>query len=228
MFAAAFFMHHRGVIVLSLYLFGILIAIVIGLILNRFFMRGKPIPFIMELPTYRFPHIKSSALLMWERTKDFLQRAFTIIFVATCAIWFLQSFDVRLNPVQGGSDSMLSAIGNVIAPVFAPLGFGIGICATALIVGFIAKEAVISSLAVLTGASSVAAMQEMLPAYFTPLSAYTFLVFCLIYTPCVAAISVVKRELGSAAALALVARQTLIAWAIAFIVYRIGFLLGLG
>jgi ferrous iron transport protein B len=229
MFAAVFFTRDRGLIVLSLYLLGILIAIIIGIVLSRFFMRGKPIPFIMELPTYRFPHVKSVALLMWERTKDFLQRAFTVIFVATCVIWFLQSFDVRLNPVQEGAGSMLSAVGNVIAPIFAPLGFGIGICATALIVGFIAKEAVISSLAVLSGASSVAAMQEILPAIFTPLSAYAFLVFCLIYTPCVAAISVVKKEMGSkTAALSLIIRQTLIAGVITFIVYNIGILLGLG
>jgi ferrous iron transport protein B len=226
MFAAAFFVHNRGLIVLSLYLLGVIVAILVGLVLSKIFMRGKPIPFIMELPTYRLPHVKTVGRLLWMRTKDFLQRAFTVIFFATCIIWFLEAFDIRFNPVAEGKGSMLAWFGDLIAPVFAPLGFGLGICATALIVGFIAKEAVISSLAVLTGASSVTALHTLLPLYFTPLSAYAFLVFCLIYTPCVAAISVVKRELGSGlATFGLIVRQTVIAWIAAFIVYNVGSLI---
>ncbi|MDR3304672.1 MAG: ferrous iron transport protein B [Clostridiales Family XIII bacterium] len=224
-FAAALFASHRGLIILSLYVMGVVVAVVVGVVLNRFIYKGKPVPFIMELPTYRLPNLKTVGILLWHRTKDFLQRAFTVIFVATIVIWFLQSFDVRLNPVDYAGGSMLSLIGDFIAPVFTPLGFGTGICATAIIAGFIAKETVVSSFAVLTGVPSALALQTALPEYFTPLSAYSFLVFCLLYTPCVAAISVVGKELGSAfASFSLILRQTIIAWVAAFIVYRIGLL----
>ncbi|MCL2492611.1 MAG: ferrous iron transport protein B [Clostridiales bacterium] len=225
-FVAVLFAQWRGLIVLSLYVLGILIAVIAGVVMNRFVFRGNPVPFIMELPTYRMPNLRTVGLLLWNRTKDFLQRAFTVIFVATIIIWFLQSFDARLNPAAQESGSMLAAIGGFIAPFFSPLGFGTGIAATAILSGFIAKETVISSLAVLTGVPTVMALETVLPTIFTPLTAYSFLVFCLLYTPCVAAISVVSREMGHwTAGLVMVIRQTAIAWAVTFAIYQIGLLI---
>ncbi|MDR1796287.1 MAG: ferrous iron transport protein B [Clostridiales Family XIII bacterium] len=229
-FVAALFPAWRGLVILSLYAMGIAVAIAVGVILNRLVFRGKPVPFIMELPTYRLPNARTVGILLWHRTRDFLQRAFTVILLATVIIWFLQSFDARLNPVGYGGGSMLDAIGGFLAPAFSPLGIGTGICATAVIAGFIAKETVISCLAVLTGAATVMELQALLPGVFTPLTAYVFLVFCLLYTPCVAAISVVGKEMGGGArgglaALWMVVRQTAIAWVCAFLVYRVGLLL---
>ncbi|MDR3364966.1 MAG: ferrous iron transport protein B [Clostridiales Family XIII bacterium] len=225
-FAAAFFGHSAGLVVLSLYALGIAVAICAGVVLNKLVYRGKPVPFIMELPTYRFPNIKSVGILLWHRTKDFLQRAFTVIFVATVVIWFLQTFDGRLNVAADQAGSMLAMIGGLAAPVFAPLGFGTWIFATAIIAGFIAKETVVSCLAVLTGAASVISLEAALPGLLTPLQAYSFLVFCLLYTPCVAAVSVVGKEMHSSlASVSMVVRQALVAWACAFIVYRVGLLI---
>nr|WP_302772938.1 ferrous iron transport protein B [Anaerotignum lactatifermentans] len=218
-FAAAFFPHYAALVMIGMYLTGIIIGIIVALIFDRTVFRGKPIPFVMELPNYRFPSAKSVLLLMWDKAKDFLQRAFTIIFLATVIIWFLQSFDSRLNVVTDSADSILAAIGHLLAPLFAPLGFDDWRIPTALITGFTAKEAVISTLGVLMG-TSTAALGPALHTLFTPVSAISFLVFTLLYTPCVAAIAAVKRELESGwLALGVVILQCVVAWLAAFGVY---------
>lgn len=218
-FAAAFFQKYAALVMIGMYLTGIVIGIIVALIFDRTVFRGKPIPFVMELPNYRFPSAKSVLLLMWDKAKDFLQRAFTIIFLATVIIWFLQSFDSRLNVVTDSADSILAAIGHLLAPVFAPLGFNDWRIPTALITGFTAKEAVISTLGVLMG-TSTAALGPALHTLFTPVSAISFLVFTLLYTPCVAAIAAVKRELESGwLALGVVILQCVVAWLAAFGVY---------
>ena len=218
-FAAAFFPQYAALVMIGMYLTGIIIGIIVALIFDRTVFRGKPIPFVMELPNYRFPSAKSVLLLMWDKAKDFLQRAFTIIFLATVIIWFLQSFDSRLNVVTDSADSILAAIGHLLAPLFAPLGFDDWRIPTALITGFTAKEAVISTLGVLMG-TSTAALGPALHTLFTPVSAISFLVFTLLYTPCVAAIAAVKRELESGwLALGVVVLQCVVAWLAAFGVY---------
>ena len=218
-FAAAFFQKYAALVMIGMYLTGIIIGIIVALIFDRTVFRGKPIPFVMELPNYRFPSAKSVLLLMWDKAKDFLQRAFTIIFLATVIIWFLQSFDSRLNVVTDSADSILAAIGHLLAPVFAPLGFNDWRIPTALITGFTAKEAVVSTLGVLMG-TSTAALGPALHTLFTPVSAISFLVFTLLYTPCVAAIAAVKRELESGwLALGVVILQCVVAWLAAFGVY---------
>lgn len=218
-FAAAFFPKYAALVMIGMYLTGIIIGIIVALIFDRTVFRGKPIPFVMELPNYRFPSAKSVLLLMWDKAKDFLQRAFTIIFLATVIIWFLQSFDSRLNVVTDSADSILAAIGHLLAPVFAPLGFDDWRIPTALITGFTAKEAVISTLGVLMG-TSTAVLGPALHSLFTPVSAISFLVFTLLYTPCVAAIAAVKRELESGwLALGVVILQCVVAWLAAFGVY---------
>ncbi|MCI7657149.1 MAG: ferrous iron transport protein B [Clostridia bacterium] len=215
-FAAAFFPHYAALVMIGMYLTGIIIGIIVALIFDRTVFQGKPIPFVMELPNYRFPSAKSVLLLMWDKAKDFLQRAFTIIFLATVIIWFLQSFDSRLNVVTDSADSILAAIGHLLAPLFAPLGFDDWRIPTALITGFTAKEAVISTLGVLMG-TSTAALGPALHTLFTPVSAISFLVFTLLYTPCVAAIAAVKRELESGwLALGVVILQCVVAWLAAF------------
>lgn len=218
-FAAAFFPQYAALVMIGMYLTGIIIGIIVALIFDRTVFQGKPIPFVMELPNYRFPSAKSVLLLMWDKAKDFLQRAFTIIFLATVIIWFLQSFDSRLNVVTDSADSILAAIGHLLAPLFAPLGFDDWRIPTALITGFTAKEAVISTLGVLMG-TSTAALGPALHTLFTPVSAISFLVFTLLYTPCVAAIAAVKRELESGwLALGVVVLQCVVAWLAAFGVY---------
>lgn len=216
MFAAAFFPDHQAGVMILLYVIGIVIGIFTAMILNKTAFRGKPVPFVMELPNYRFPSAKSVLLLMWDKCRDFIQRAFTVIFVATVIIWFLQSFDYRLNWVEDSSQSLLAAIGSFIAPIFTPLGFGDWKVSTALITGFTAKESVISTLAVLTG-TDMSGLGAALGSVFTMQSALSFLVFTLLYTPCVAAIAALKRELNSgfkAAGIALM--QCVIAWIAAF------------
>ena len=223
-FAAAFFDNYRALIITSLYILGMVVAVILGLILNRTVYKGNPVPFIMELPNYRLPGMKTVFRLLWDRTWDFIRRAFTVIFIATIVVWFLMTFDIGLNPVEFGQGSMLAAIGSFIAPIFIPLGFGSWFTATSLLTGFMAKETVISTMAVLTGASA-STLGVVLGNYFTPLTAYVFLVFTLLYTPCVAAVSVAKRELNSGLmAFLIVIGQTAVAWVIAFIVYRIGML----
>ena len=210
---------------ISLYVGGIIVGILCGLIMNKTLFRGKPVPFVMELPNYRLPSPKSVGMLMWEKAKDFLQKAFTVIFVATIIIWFFQTFDLRFNVVSDSSDSILAAIGMLIAPILKPLGFGDWRVSTALISGFTAKESVVSTLAVLTG-SNISNLSEVLGTVFTPLTAVSFLTFTLLYTPCVAAIAAAKRELGSGwAAFALCLFQCCVAWVVSFAVYNIGGLL---
>jgi len=223
-FSMAFFPHHTALVMISLYVMGMAAAIITGLVLKTTAFKGKPVPFVMELPNYRFPGLKTVVLLLWQRTKDFLTRAFTVIFVASLVIWFLQTFNIRLNVVADSADSMLASIGRFMAPVFAPLGFADWRASTALLTGFAAKEAVISTLAVLTGAST-AVLPSALTAVFTPLVAFSFLVFTLLYTPCVAAISAISREMNNRwIAVGMVVYQSVIAWIVAFIVYRIGVL----
>ena len=224
-FAAAFFPGKEAVVMIVLYVAGILVGIGSALILNHTAFRGNPIPFVMELPNYRFPSAKSVGQLMWDKAKDFLERAFTIIFVATIVIWFLQTFDTRFNVVAESGDSLLALVGQWIAPVFAPLGFSDWRVSTALITGFSAKEAVVSTLSVLTG-TATADLSTVLGGMFTGLSAASFLVFTLLYTPCVAAIAAVKRELGSGVrAACVVVLQCVVAWVVAFLVYQVGGLL---
>ena len=218
-FTAAFFPAHRALVMISLYLLGILIGILAALIMNKTAFRGKPVPFVMELPNYRMPGLKSVALLLWEKAKDFLQRAFTVIFLATIIIWFLQSFDTRLNVVSDSAQSLLALIGKGIAPIFAPLGFADWRCATSLISGFIAKESVVSTLEVLLGGTAIASL-------FTTRSAVSFLVFTLLYTPCVAAVATIRRELNSTFKTVLVVlMQCAVAWVVAFAAYALGGLL---
>ena len=224
-FTAAFFPKYAALVMIGLYLGGILVGILAAKALGATAFRGNPVPFVMELPNYRFPSAKSVGQLCWDKAKDFLTRAFTIIFVATILVWFLQTFDTRLNLVSDSADSLLAAVGTVLAPLFKPLGFGDWRVSTALITGFIAKESVISTLGILTGAGSEVTV-EALGTLFSTVSALSFLVFTLLYTPCVAAISAVKRELGSgwkAAGVAL--SQCVVAWAVSFLVYHAALLL---
>ncbi len=220
-FTAAFFLKYRALVMIGLYATGILIGIIAALVSNKTVFRGKPVPFVMELPNYRFPSIKSVLILMWEKAKDFLVRAFTIILIATVLIWFLQSFDLRLNVVADSADSILAVIGRFIAPIFRPLGFDDWRVSTALITGFTAKEAVISTLGVLMG-TDISNIGAALGGMFTPLTAVSFLVFTLLYTPCVAAIAAIKRELQSGVrTFLLIIAQCAIAWAAAFGAYNL-------
>lgn len=220
-FAAAFFPDYAALVMIGLYGAGILVGIVMALLIGKTVFRGKPVPFVMELPNYRFPSAKSVFLLMWDKAKDFLQRAFTIIFVATVIIWFLQSFDSRLNVVTDSADSLLAMLGHWLAPIFAPLGFEDWRVPTALITGFSAKEAVVSTLGVLTG-TSMENLSTALNGLFTPISAISFLVFTLLYTPCMAAIAAVKRELGSnLLGWGVALLQCVVAWIVAFCVYQV-------
>lgn len=225
-FTAAFFPEYKALVMLSLYVTGIVVGILCGLLLKKTVFEGKPVPFVMELPSYRFPAAKSVMLHMWEKAKDFLVKAFTIIFIASIAIWMLQSFDFGFNMVTDSSQSMLAHVGRWIAPILAPLGFGDWRAATALITGLTAKEAVISTFAVLMGVSDTSQVAAQLSQIFTPLAAYSFLIFCLLYMPCVAAMAAVKREMGGYhKAVGLMVFQTAVAWIAAFIVYQAGSLL---
>lgn len=226
MFSAAFFPKHGALVMIGLYVFGILTGIAASLVLKNTKFKGNPVPFVMELPSYRMPSAKSVTLHMWEKAKDFLKKAFTVILLATIIIWVLQSFDFRFNYVENSEVSMLGSIGKLIAPIFIPLGFGDWRAASALITGFTAKEAVVSTLSILTG-SSLEALPAVLSGMFTPLAAVSFLVFTLLYTPCVAAVGAMNQELGRRrSTLAVVTMQCLVAWGAAFLVYTIGLLLG--
>ena len=223
-FCAAFFQKYQALVMIGLYLLGILFGILAALILDHTAFRGKPVPFVMELPNYRFPSFKSVALLLWEKARDFIERAFTVIFWATIIIWFLQTFDGRFNVVADSGDSLLAMIGRLIAPVFIPLGFGDWRASTALISGFAAKESVISTLGILLGSSADVA--AALGTLFTPATAFSFLIFTLLYTPCIAAVTAVKRELGAAyKAVGFVVLQCGIAWIASFLIYRMLLLL---
>lgn len=227
LFTAAFFSSGRAVVMTALYFTGMLVAVLVGLLLKRFLFKGEPTPFIMELPAYRFPSPKSILLNIYEKAKDFVQRAFTIILIASVVIWLLQSFDFGLNRVVDGSTGMLARIGSAIAPIFAPLGFGDWRSSTALITGLTAKEAVVSTFAVLTSSADNNMLISSIQNIFTPLQAMSFLVFTLLYMPCVAALAAVRRELHSLpGAVLIMLSQTSIAWVAAFAVYQTGLLLG--
>lgn len=213
---AAFFPKNGGLVMVLLYFGGILMGIVAALILRKVKFRGEAVPFVMELPNYRLPGAKNVCQLLWEKAKDFLKKAFTIIFVATIVIWFLQTFDLKLNVVTNSRDSILAAVAGMIAPVFGPIGLGDWRISTALLTGFIAKESVVSTIIILFGS------QAALTSAFTPVMALSLLVFCLLYTPCVAAIASVKRELGLKGAVFMVVEQCVVAWTMAFLVYQIG------
>lgn len=218
-FTAAFFTDHKALVMISLYVLGIVVGILAALVMKGTAFRGKPVPFVMELPNYRMPSAKSVGLLLWEKAKDFLQRAFTVIFLATVVIWFLQSFDTRLNVVTDSADSLLALIGQWLAVLFRPLGFGDWRCATALISGFIAKESVVSTLQVLLGNAAITSL-------FTTRSAISFLVFTLLYTPCIAAVATIRRELESRIkTVGVVLLQCVVAWLAAYIAYAVGGLL---
>ena len=224
-FAAAFFPGRSAVVMGVLYAAGILLAVIVAAIMNTTVFRGQPVPFVMELPNYRFPSARNVLLLLWDKAKDFIQRAFTIIFVATVAIWFLQTFDSRLNVVSDSADSLLANLGMLLAPIFRPLGFADWRVVTALVTGFSAKEAVVSTMAVLMG-TSAAELAPTLSSLFTPLTAWSFLIFSLLYTPCVAAVATIRRELRSAIkTLGVISLQCGIAWCCGALVYFVGRLL---
>ena len=224
-FASAFFPSAAALVMIALYFGGMLVGVLTALVMKKTVFSGKPVPFVMELPNYRFPSAKSVALLLWGKAKDFLQRAFTVIFLGTIIIWFLQTFDTRLNVVTDNADSLLAALGQLIAPLLSPLGNGDWRVATALLSGFTAKEAVVSTLGVLLGVGT-AELPAALHSMFSPLSATAFLAFTLLYTPCVAAIATIKNELGSGLkTIGVVIMQCAIAWAAGTLIYQIGSLL---
>ena len=223
MITMAFFQTHSGLIMLSLYCLGIVVAILSGLLLKNTVFKGDSIPFVMELPAYRMPSAKSVVIHMWEKAKDFLRKAFTVIFLATILIWFLQNFDWSFNMVEDSTTSILASIGSFLAPLFAPIGFNDWRAATALITGLTAKEAVVSTMTVLTGAATDAQLALALNSMFTPLSAFSFLTFTVLYMPCVAAFATSRRELGSTwQAILTAAYQTGAAYVVALIIYQVG------
>ncbi len=220
-FAAAFFPNNSAIVMILLYALGIATAVFMAIIMKLSIFKGEPVPFVMELPNYRMPSAKSVCQLLWEKAKDFLQRAFTVIFIATIVIWFLQTFDTKFNLVENSQNSILATIAGFIAPIFKPLGFGDWRISTALITGFMAKESVVSTLSVLLGSG------VKITSILTQLGAASLLVFCLLYTPCVAAIASIKRELGRKWACFVVVFQCVIAWIMAFITHGIFAFIGL-
>ena len=220
-FTAAFFPGKGGIIMVGLYFTGIIVGIIVALISKNFMFKGEAVPFVMELPNYRMPGMKNVGHLLWDKARDFLQRAFTVIFIASIIVWFLQTFNFRLDIVRDSQTSMLAVIAGVIAPLFTPLGFGDWRISTALIAGFMAKESVVSTLSVLLGSTG------SIVSVITPLGAVSLLVFCLLYTPCVAAVASIKRELGVKWAMIIVAGQCVIAWISAFAVTIIGSIMGM-
>lgn len=214
-FSAAFFPEHAALVMIGLYFVGIVIGIIMALIFKKTLFKGEPVPFVMELPNYRMPGAKNVMQLLWEKAKDFLQKAFSIIFIATILIWFLQNFDIRLNVVTDSKDSILAAIASWISPIFRPLGFGDWRIATAVLTGVMAKESVVSTISILFG-STVEIIEAVAPA-----GVLAFLVFCLLYTPCIAAIASIKRELGGRYAVGVVIMQCCIAWIAALITHTI-------
>ena len=220
-FSAAFFPEHSALVMVILYFSGILFGILFALLLRGTLFRGEPVPFVMELPNYRLPGLRNVGQLLWDKAKDFLTRAFTVIFLATIVIWFLQTFDLKLNVVSDSQGSILASLAGLISPVFQPLGFGTWQISTSLITGFMAKESVVATLTVLVGSGSA------LAAFLSPLTAASLLAFILLYTPCIAAISAIRRELGGKWAAGVVVGQCVIAWFAALLVHTVGLLLGL-
>ena len=225
LFSSAFFPGYELPVMLVLYFGGAAVGVLIALLLKNTAFKGKPIPFVIELPNYRMPSLKSVALLLWEKAKDFLQRAFTVIFLCTVLIWFLQTFDMQLNIAADTADSILATLGRIVAPIFAPLGFGDWRMVTALVSGFTAKEAVVGTFGVVLGVGT-----EQLPgalhSLFTLPAACSFLAFTLLYTPCVAAVATIRRELKSTMkTVGVVIAQCVVAYIVAFVVYQLGVLL---
>ena len=220
-FVDAFFPSHKALIMTGLYVLGILTGILVALLYKKLF-KGEAVPFVMELPNYRMPSMRNVAMLLWEKSKDFLQRAFSVILIATIVVWFLQSFDFRFNIVTDSQKSILASVAGVLTPVFVPLGLGDWRIVTSLISGFMAKESVVSVLEVLFGAQGGVAMA------IRPLSAASLLAFSLLYTPCVAAVASIRRELGGRWAVYVVIWQCVVAWVVALLVRLIGMLLGIG
>ena len=216
-FTAAFFPKHGGLVMIGLYLLGIITAILLALILKGSLFKGEAVPFVMELPNYRMPGIKNVSRLLWDKAKDFLSRAFTVIFIASMVIWFFRSFDFRLNLVSDSKDSILAAVAGVIAPIFKPIGFGDWRIATALIAGFMAKESVVSTVSVLFGGTAITVLGSA--------SALALLVFCLLYTPCVAAVAAIRREIGRGWAAVVIVGQCAVAWLAALIIRAIALLI---
>lgn len=216
LFTAAFFPEHGTAVMVLLYFIGIIVGILYALLLKHFAFQGEPVPFVMELPNYRMPGAKNVLQLIGEKAKDFITKAFTVIFLASVLIWFLQNFDARLNLVEDSSQSLLALVGSWIAPIFAPMGMNDWRISTALITGFTAKESVVSTITVLLGGSTAA-----IGSLFSPKTAFVFLVFSLLYTPCVAAVAAVKRELGRRWAVLLVVSQCAVAWLAAFLAYQL-------
>ena len=228
-FTTAFFPENAALVMIGLYLLGITVAILCALLLKKTVFRGEPVPFVMELPNYRMPTLKTVALHMWEKAEDFIRRAFTILFLASIVIWFLQSLDFSLNLVHDNSQSILAAVGSLLAPIFRPLGFGDWRASTSLITGLIAKEGVVTSLSILLGATNDTTLYSAMQGLFSPLSAFSFLAFTLLYMPCVAAFAATRRELGGlSSAILTAAFQTGVAWTVALILFQAGRLLGLG
>ena len=217
-FAAAFFPQQAGLVMASLYVIGILVGILVALVLKRTLFRGEPVPFVMELPNYRMPLLKNVARLLWDKARDFLHRAFTVIFLASIIVWFLQTFNFQLQMVDNAHESILAQVAGMVAPLFQPLGLGDWRIVTALVSGFMAKETVVSTLGALFGTAS-------LTAIFSPTVIFGLLVFCLLYTPCVAAIATIRRELGSRWATFVVVLQCIVAWLCAYVTILIGNLL---
>ncbi len=219
-FSVVFFPKHAALVMLSLYLFGIIVGILVALLFRATAFRGKPMPFVMELPNYRLPSPKNVTMLLWDKAKDFVQKAFTLIFVASIAVWFLQTFDLRFHVVSDSADSMLAGIGRLLSPIFSPLGFGDWRASTALISGITAKEAVVGTLEVLLGGN------ELSVIFPTTISAVSYLVFTLLYTPCFAAIAAIRREMGTVrATLGVIALQCGLAWLFSCLVYQVGSLI---
>ncbi len=223
MITVVFFPNNAALVMIGLYIIGIVVAVLSGLLLNSTIFKGEPVPFVMELPAYRVPSRKSVIMHMWAKAKDFIQRAFTVIFLGTIIIWFLQSYNWSLNMVDDSSHSILAALGSLVSPLFIPLGFNDWRASTALITGFAAKEAVVSTLTVLTGAVTDIEFSTALSTIFTPLSSFAFLTFTLLYMPCIAAFAATKRELGSMKyALLTALYQTLTAFVVGMVVYQVG------
>ena len=204
----------------GLYVIGIIVAVIVALCTKNTLFKGEAVPFVMELPNYRLPGFKNVLMLMWDKAKDFIQRAFTVIFLGTIAVWFLQNFNFFFHMVESSEDSILASLAGILAPIFIPLGFGDWRMVTSLISGFLAKESVVSMLTVLYGGDAG------LNAAMTPLTAFVFLIFCLLYTPCVAAIAAEKREAGRRAALKMVIFQCAVAWLVALLIRGVGLALG--
>lgn len=222
-FTMAFFQRHQGLVMIALYVLGIVVAVAAAFLLKNTKFKGRPMPFLMELPPYRLPDFKTVMRDLWSKTKDFLTRAFTIIFLASLVVWLLQSFDFRFNLVSDSSESILAVFGKLLAPVFTPLGFGDWRAATALVTGLMSKETVISTFAILLGAGDSTGVASLLSTLFTPLSAFSFLVFTLLYMPCVATFAVTRRELGGTSKALLASLfQTSVAWFVALLFYQIG------